>query len=283
MRKLMMMVALTVCTAASATEMNDTVTFSNPKKVIVMTNDSVQKIKIAGKQDDESFRYESTVAIDKTKTSTKFIKKVAKDEDKWVLDLGLGWSAPTNTPSGHGFATFKSTEVFVGVRYCYTPKGKTQTYSTGLWCDWRNYTVPKDNQIVKVPNTDIVGFSQFGSDDSKTESKIKIFSLSVPFLFTQKFGKKSKSSFSIGPVVNFNLRGRINNEWENGDNYYDVNTKGFDYNVVTVDFMGILKSGGIGLYFKYSPMSVLKKKEATVDGTVIENPQFKALSFGLFF
>ena len=80
MRKLMMMVALTVCTAASATEMNDTVTFSNPKKVIVMTNDSVQKIKIAGKQDDESFRYESTVAIDKTKTSTKIIKKVAEEE-----------------------------------------------------------------------------------------------------------------------------------------------------------------------------------------------------------
>ena len=278
-----MMVALTVCTAASATEMNDTVTFSNPTKVTVMTSDSVQKIKVTGKKDDESFRYESTVAIDKTKTSTKIFKKVADDDAKWVIDLGIGWSAPTNTPDGHGFAVFKSTEIFGGVRYCYTPKGKTQTYSTGLWCDWRNYTVPTDHQIVKVPNTDIVGFSEFGSDDSKTESEIKIFSLSVPFLFTQKFGKKSKSSFSIGPVVNFNLRGRINNEWENGDNYYDVNTKGFDYNVVTVDFMGILKSGGIGLYFKYSPMSVLKKKEATVDGTVIENPQFKALSFGLFF
>jgi hypothetical protein len=87
----------------------------------------------------------------------------------------------------------------------------------------------------------------------------------------------------VGPVLNINLRGRINNEWKDGDSYFDVSTKGFDYNVVTVDFMGILKSGGIGLYFKYSPMSVLKKKEATVDGTVIENPQFKALSFGLFF
>ena len=76
---MMMMVALTVCTAASATEMNDTVTFSNPKRVTVMTNDSVQKVKITGKEGDDQFRYESTVAIDKTKTSTKIIKKVAED------------------------------------------------------------------------------------------------------------------------------------------------------------------------------------------------------------
>ena len=284
MRKYFMLLALAVATVANATEMNDTVTFSNPTKVTVMTNDSVQKIKVTGKKDDESFRYETTVAIDKTKTSTKIFKKVAGDDAKWVIDLGIGWSAPTNTPNGHGFAVFRSGEVFAGVRYCYTPKGKTQTYSTGLWCDWRTYGLPHSGKsCMGKDESDIVTFGNFKDSYSGVNSRINIFSLSVPFLFTQKLGKKSKSSFSIGPVVNFNLRGRINNEWENGDNYYDVNTKGFDYNVVTVDFMGILKSGGIGLYFKYSPMSVLKKKEATVDGTVIENPQFKALSFGLFF
>ena len=285
MRKIMMMVALIGCTAASATEMNDTVTFSNPRKVTVMTNDSVQKIKITGKQDDESFRYESTVAIDKTKTSTKIFKKVAEDDAKWVIDLGIGWNAPTNMPSGHGFAVFRSQEVFAGVRYCYTPKGKTQTYSTGLWCDWRTYELPHSGKsCMGKDEGDIVNFGNFKDSYSDVRSHIRIFSLSVPFLFTQKFGKKSKSSFSIGPVVNFNLRGRINNEYTDGDVEVETSTKGFDYNVVTVDFMGILKSGGIGLYFKYSPMSVLKKNSVTAaDGTIIENPQFKALSFGLFF
>ena len=285
----LMALACTMSTAAMATEMNDTVTFSNPTKVTVMTNDSVQKIKIAGKKDDESFRYESIVAIDKTKTSTKIIKKVAEDDAKWVIDLGLGWNAPTNTPNGHGFAVFRSEEIFFGLRYCYTPTGKTQTYSTGLWCDWRSYELPHyaKDYMYKTKNDVVIYRSHVddgNADYSEVRSHIRIFSLSVPFLFTQKFGKKSKSSFSIGPVVNFNLRGRINNEWKSGDDYYDVSTKGFDYNVVTVDFMGILKSGGIGLYFKYSPMNVLKKKDVTAaDGTIIENPQFKALSFGLFF
>ena len=288
--KLMMMALVsTMSMAAMATEMNDTVTFNNPAKVVVMTNDSVQKIKIAGKKDDERFSYESTVAIDKTKTTTKIFKKVAEDDAKWVIDLGLGWNAPTNTPNGHGFAVFRSQEVFAGVRYCYTPKGKTQTYSTGLWCDWRTYEMPHSSKgYMCKTKDDIVTFGNHvaeGNDRySDVSSHIRIFSLSVPFLFTQKFGKNSKSSFSIGPVVNFNLRGRINNEYTNGDDDVDVSTKGFDYNVVTVDFMGILKTEGIGVYFKYSPMSVLKKKETTAaDGTIIENPQFKALSFGLFF
>ena len=283
-KMVLMALASAMTTAAMATEMNDTITFSNPRKVTVMTNDSVQKIKIAGKQDDENFRYESTVSIDKEKTSTKFIKKVAEDDDKWVVDFGYGWNAPTNMPSGHGFAVFRSQEIFVGLRYCYTPKGKTQTYSTGLWCNWRTYELPHAGKgMMYKTDNDVVAFGNFNDKYSDTESHIRIFSLSVPFLFTQKFGKKSKSSFSIGPVVNFNLRGRINNEYTDGDTDVETSTKGFDYQVVTVDFMGILKSGGIGVYFKYSPMSVLKKKETTVNGTVIENPQFKALSFGLFF
>jgi hypothetical protein len=276
----LMALVCAMSTDAMATEMNDTITFSSPTKVTVMTNDSVQKIKVAGKEGDDTFRYESTVAIDKTKTSTKIIKKVAEDDAKWVIDLGIGWSAPTNTPDGHGFATFRSEEVFFGLRYCYTPTGALQTYSTGLWCDWRSYELPHSGKgVIGKTNGDIVAFGEFPANYSKTKSEIRIFSLSVPFLFTQKFGKKSKSSFSVGPVLNVNLRGRINNEWEDGDDYYEKSTKGFDYNVVTVDFMGVLKSGGIGLYFKYSPMNVLKKKSENG----IENPQFKALSFGLFF
>jgi hypothetical protein len=288
-KSILMALACAMSSAAMATEMNDTITFSNPTKVTVMTNDSVQKIKITGKKDDESFRYESTVAIDKTKTSTKIFKKVAEDDAKWVIDLGIGWSAPTNTPKGHGFAVFRSDEVFVGLRYCYTPTGALQTYSAGLWCNWRTYELPHSGKgYMYKTKDDVVTFGNYVADGkdnySDVRSHIRIFSLSVPFLFTQKFGKKSKSSFSVGPVVNFNLRGRINNEWKNGDDYVEVSTKGFDYNVVTVDFMGILKSGGIGLYFKYSPMSVLKKNSVTAaDGTIIENPQFKALSFGLFF
>ena len=277
MKNLLMMMGLTVCTSASATEMNDTVVFNNPKKVTVMTNDSMQKVKVSGKDGDEKFYYESKVDI--KKSTSKMIKKsVIDDENGWVLDLGLGWAAPTKTPDGHGFAVFKSKEVFFGLRYCYAPDKASQVYSVGLWCDWRDYAVPTNNMIGKNVD-DIVGFGVFGENASKTDSRIRIFSLSVPFLFTQKFGKKNKSSFSLGPVVNFNVRGRINNEWTYDDVETETSTKKIGQRPVTVDIMCILKSGGIGLYCKYSPMSVLKNKSENG----VENPQFHSLTFGLFF
>lgn len=276
MKKLMMLVALAVSTAASATEMNDTVVFSHPAKVTVMTNDTVQKVKITGKEGDEKFLYESKVSINKS--TSKWIKRnLTNDENKLVFDLGIGWAAPTNTPQGHGFAVFKSRETFFGLRYCYTPKKALQTYSVGLWCDWRDYAVPTDHMIDKTDG--IVTFYEFADGSKDTDSRIRIFSLSVPFLFTQKFGKNSKSSFSLGPVVNFNVYGRLLNEWTVDDITIETNTRKIGQRPVTVDFMGILKSGGIGLYCKYSPMSVLKKKSENG----IENPQFHSLTFGLFF
>ena len=277
MRKYFMMLALAVSTAVSATETNDTVVFNNPTKVTVMTNDSVQQVKVIGKDGDEKFRYVTTVSINKS-TSYKIKKVVTDDESKLVLDLGYGFAVPTNTPDGHGFATFRSGEFMIGLRYCYTPKKALQTYSVGLWCDWRNYTVPKNGLISK--NADgIVGFGEYPYDVRETSSKIRIFSLSVPFLFTQKFGKKSKSSFSLGPVVNFNVRGRINNEWTDENAEWEQSIKEIGQRPVTVDIMGILKSDGFGLYCKYSPMSVLKKKSENG----VENPQFHSLTFGLFF
>ena len=277
MRKFFMLFALAVCTAANATEMNDTVVFTNARNVTVMTNDSVQMVKITGKDGDERFLYESKVSI--SQSTSKLIKKtVTRDENGLVFDLGLGWAVPTNTPNGHGFATFRSSEFMIGLRYCYTPKKALQTYSTGLWCNWHNFTVPKNNAIGK--NADgIVGFGEFDSKCSDTSSKIRIFSLSVPFLFTQKFGKTSKASFSLGPVVNFNVRGRILNEWTDDDVEYETSTKEIGQRPVTVDIMGILKYDDLGIYCKYSPMSVLKKKSENG----VENPQFHSLTFGLFF
>jgi hypothetical protein len=49
MRKILMMAVLTACTGANAAEMNDTVVFNHPQRVTVMTNDSVQRVKVSGK------------------------------------------------------------------------------------------------------------------------------------------------------------------------------------------------------------------------------------------
>ena len=198
-----------------------------------------------------------------------------------VLDLGIGVGTPTNVPDGYGFAPFKSMEWILGLRYTYTPKRSTQTYSTGLWVNWRRYGLSTDRQFNMIPDSytmeyphhQVVGLADYPEGASHRSSRIAIFSLSVPVMFAQRFGRNSKFKLTLGPVVNFNLRGRINTSYELGNEDMDISIKDFDYRPVTVDFMGMLTYKGMGMYFKYSPMSVLKTNQG---------PQFHSLSFGLF-
>lgn len=194
-----------------------------------------------------------------------------KKADFLDFDLALGFSAPTGAPDGLGFAPFRSTEWTIGLRYKYTPKKALQTYSVGLWAKWSSYALSKDKMFV-MDDSHVVGVGAFPDKSSSKRSAINIFSLSVPFLFTQKFGHKSCWSFTLGPVVNFNLKGRINNEYTVGDYENDIYVKGIEYRPVTIDLMGMVTYKKVSAYFKYSPMSVLKKDMG---------PQFHALSFGV--
>ena len=69
----------------------------------------------------------------------------------------------------------------------------------------------------KDEKSNVIGLTNYPTNASDKRSSVYIFSLSVPLLFTQKFGHDSKFKFSLGPVVNFNLYGRLCNEYAVGD------------------------------------------------------------------
>jgi hypothetical protein len=161
----------------------------------------------------------------------------------------------------------------LGLRYKYTPQKALQTYSTGLWLNWSTYALKSDYAFAKDANY-IGVLGAFPANASDKYSAMRIFSLSVPFFFTQRFGRTSDFRFTLGPVVNFNVYGRIYNEYTIGDNEFSINTKGFEYRPVTFDIMAMLSWRQLSLFCKYSPMSVLKSDKG---------PQFRSVSVGLFF
>ena len=65
-------------------------------------------------------------------------------------------------------------------------------------------------------------------------------SLSVPFFFTQRFGAKSHFRLTVGPVVNFNMSGRLVNGYELGDQDFSVTTNKIGVRPVTVDLCGLI-------------------------------------------
>ena len=278
MKKTMMMMAfLASGMIAYAGEKNDTTVIENAKKVIVIAGDSLQTVRVNGKEGDSKYYYENTISTKGAKT----VKKRVFDTDNfnWDFDLAFGLPIATNVPGGMSFAPFKSYEWILGFRYKYTPKKALQTYSVGLWCNWRQYTLDTNKMFDKDAASGVISVYDYPANASDKRSGIYVFGLSVPFLFTQKFGKKSPFRFSLGPVVNFNLYGRICNEYTLDDYVNEVKIKGIDYRPVTVDIMGLLSYSHVSLYCKYSPMSVLKENSANG----IENPQFRSISVGLFF
>ncbi len=267
---MMLMAALMACVAAHAGEKNDTTVIENAKKVTIIASETEQRVKVRGKEGNSTYYYENSIAL-KDSAYSKKVKVVDTETANWDFDLAFGLPIATNVPNGMSFAPFKSYEWILGLRYKYTPKHALQSYSVGLWCNWRQYTLDTDKAFGKDANN-VIGLYDYPVNASDKRSSIYVFGLSVPFLFTQKFGHKSDFKMSLGPVVNFNLYGRIHNRYSLGDDYMEVKTKGVEYRPVTVDIMGMLQYKGIGLYCKYSPMSVLKKDMG---------PEFRSISIGV--
>lgn len=271
MKKLLMMMALTAAVAAQASEKTDTVVVNEAKTVMIITNDTAQQVTIVGQDGNAS--YDKTVPLNEYKMR-KSRKKNEKD-DPWDtdFDFGVGVNTPLVATEGYGFATFRSWEIFLGLRFAYTPKKALQTYSFGLWCDWNTYGLSTNKMFTK-DEQNVVGLTPYPQDVKNQTSRLSIFSLSVPLLFTQKLGHDSKCKVTLGPVVNFNVYGRLNTSYEQGDNELSISTKDINYRPVTLSVMGAFQYGDVAFYCKYSPISVMKKDKG---------PQFQSLTFGLHF
>lgn len=270
MRKFMMMALLATGMVAYAGEVNDTTVIEFPKKVTVIAGDSMQIIKVKGKEGNSNFYYENSISM-KGKTYERKVRKVGIDNADFDFDFGLGVNVPTNVPGDMTIRTFNSWELILGLRYCYSPDKASQTYSAGLWLNWRNFGLKDSQQFYKKDGEIMVG--DYSENYSNRHSSLMVFSLSVPLFFSQKFGCDNKCKVTVGPVINLNVYGRVNNRFEQGDNDFDVNTKSIGHRPITFDIMGAFQYDGIGVYCKYSPLSVLKKDRG---------PQFHSLTLGVF-
>ena len=184
----------------------------------------------------------------------------ADENDRWSMHFNVGVNVPTSVPDGMSFAPFRSWEIgWTVAQYDYTPKDWKTTFSAG-------------HSKMFEKNGNLVGVYRADDDMEDLSSDIHTTSLSMPLLIKQSFSKKF--AISLGAQLNWNYFARVGNEFEIGDNDYDVNTKKIGQRPFTVDVLGIIEFDDFGIYCKYSPMSVLKTNRG---------PEFKSLSFGIYF
>ena len=291
MKKLMTIMALAALTLAAGAQENDTVVIHNPKKVTIVTGDSLQRIIVSGKEGDDKFTYQNTIRL----VDSNYVSTTRIGRDRWELipsvkvgkkkddtegrtydnaisaHFGIGFTAPTKADARTDFSTFKSWEIFATIAQWdhYFERRHRNSVSLGFGIDWKNYRMTGDTRFVKAPDGN-VALENYPLQVSPDFSRIKVFSLTANLGFTHSFDKDFWIGF--GPVVNFNVYGSILTEYSMYGDDIKRKEKDIRQRPITIDWMLRLGIMGVPFYLKYSGDNVLK------DGGV----KFRSLSFGLY-
>lgn len=189
--------------------------------------------------------------------------------------INIGLVNSLDQPSGMGLQWSKSFEIgwlnALAVRYNY----KTISLSLGIGFDWRNYKMTgSSHYMVKDPENGI-GLHPYPQSVTPGSSRIKIFSLGFPLLYSQKI-PGTTLAFTAGAILNVNTHASLLTRYRNDKgNDIEEYAEGIMHRRVSYDIYGsVTLYKNIGIYVRYSPQTVLKHPTA---------PEFKPLSVGLSF
>lgn len=192
-----------------------------------------------------------------------------------VISSGLliGLVDPMGQPAGYGLKWSKSFEVgwlnALGVRY----RNRSMSVSLGLGFDWRNYKMTGDGgRMVLDPATGIAK-APYPEGATDCASRIKVFSLGFPLLYTQKI-PGTTLAITAGAILDINTHASLLTTYRNtrGDRMEEY-SEGIGRRKVSYDLFGSISFfHGCGLYIRYSPQSVLSGAAA---------PEFHPLSVGV--
>jgi hypothetical protein len=281
------------CSFSSVAAQNDTLVINHPRKVTVITGDSLQRVIVNGSQGDDDFVYQNTIRL----VDANYESHTSISRDHWELipsvklgkrsddsygnsshhsnvlsaHLGVGFTCPTEVDSRIDFSTFKSWEIFATLIQWdhYLDRHSRNCFSLGFGIDWKNYRMTDDQLFTKAPDGNVT-VERFPLEFEPKSSRIKVFSLTGTLRFTHDFGKGF--SIGLGPVVNFNTYASIKTRYKFlGDKATRIE-KNIRQRPITIDWMLNMSIADFPLYVKYSNDDVLK------DGGI----KFRSLSFGLY-
>ena len=188
MKKIFVCVALAFSMAAKATPSdNDTVVVERPRKVIIITGDSVQSVEVWGKEGNQTFHYVSNIQL----VDSNYVSTSAINDDTWSFSIAgfskprrkksrsefsthfvAGFNNAVGMPTGADIQPFKSWELWwIVTDWTYRPWRNNHFLSMGLGLDWRNYRMTDDLRFVKDNRSVALDTYPAGSSPSSLVSR----------------------------------------------------------------------------------------------------------------
>ena len=269
-----------------ANTVQDTIIVVNQaKKVTIEKKHNSMSVKVEGSEDNPGYFYSQRMEVDSTAAviieeknadwdfNIPFINKNSKTKkyrgNLCVGGFGCGVVNAIETSEGMDMDMGASYEFSLDhlLRFNYNVLPATSV-SMGFGMTWRNYRMTGRTRFIKDGDKLVLGAYPEGSDIKF--SRLKVFSLTVPFMINQSLGRKVV--FSVGPVVNFNTHASLKTRYTlNGEKVKEKNNN-IHQNRMTVDLMAKLRFNSLGVYAKYSPSDMLNTDFG---------PKFRSFSTGI--
>lgn len=269
-----------------ANTVQDTIIVVNQaKKVTIEKKHNSMAVKVEGSVENPDYFYSQRMEVDSTAAviieeknadwdfNIPFINKNSKTKkyrgNLCVGGFGFGVVNAIETSEGMDMDMGASYEFSLDhlLRFNYNVLPATSV-SMGFGMTWRNYRMTGRTRFIKDGDKLVLGAYPEGSDIKF--SRLKVFSLTVPFMINQSLGRKVV--FSVGPVVNFNTHASLKTRYTlNGEKVKEKNNN-IHQNRMTVDLMAKLRFNSLGVYAKYSPSDMLNTDFG---------PKFRSFSTGI--
>ena len=267
------------------TSQDTIIVVNNAKKITIEKSYNRMAVKVEGTADNPEYFYSQSMEVDSSAAviateknadwdfTIPFVGKNNKSRRYYMTEsltsIGIGMVNVVNAPDDLNVDMGASYEISVDnllkFRYNLLP---VTSVSLGAGVSWRNYRMTGHTRFVKEGNNIALDSYPEGADIKF--SRLKIFSITVPFMINQAIGRKAV--LSLGPVVNINTYGSLKTRYVLNDEKIKEQSKNIRQNSTTIDFMAKLRLGEIGVYAKYSPSHVLN----TAFG-----PEFNSFSTGV--
>lgn len=275
--------------AGAQTTVPDTIAhITDATRLIITENPEEMKVMITRVEngdtitDDISRSLDNTVVRQRTWNSPLHTFSSGTNS-KWDFCLGgpgIGWVNASGQPAGLGIEMGKSLEIswlnMVSVKYSMPHS----VLSIGFGFDWRNYRISTSSHGFIPTENGGVGIGPYPEGTTSHGSRLKIFSMGVPVLWTQLLPLKwldgRPLAITAGAVFNYNSHGSLQTKWTEADGTEaTLKTNHIGHRRFSIDFIGLVKIGwGLNAYVRYSPNTVLRGAG---------QPRFKPFSTGLIF
>lgn len=292
---------LTSALALSATSLlaaphcaNDTIVRAVcPDSVIITEADSTTSVQIFGSEKDKSYRFKyvkkfspdaaSTIEEHASRWDFSFPfqrpKKAKSERDFTMGGVNFGFVSAIGAPKDMNVDMASSYEIsfdLAGIRQ-YS-KNLRHHVSIGLGFAWRNFRLTGHSRF-EQNDQGILEITPYPAEATKTDySRIKLFSISVPFRYGYHFNKQWTAF--LGANLNFNTYASAETRYKHTDPATKVTRRVVESSTdihqkpISVDLVAQLQWRWIGLYAKYSPCKVLNTDFG---------PSFTPLSVGFSF